>query len=121
MRLIMRRPRSSSVPVIALLVVLAFAAGGCAQPRVDGTTDAAMQTSLARVRDALPEADRAEFDAAVRALALKDQTLQTLMADGSADAMKSQMRAALNGKTAAEILEAAKAIEAARGRSGIGR
>lgn len=55
-----------------MLVVLTIVLLACAAPKIDTSSDEAMKRSIERVRQSLPEAKRAEFDNAVRHLALAD-------------------------------------------------
>jgi len=103
------------LPKKILAFVLLSACLACAAPKIDTTTDDSMKKSIERVRQALPEEKRADFDNAVRELALADLDFRDLMAQGqnpAADVLTSKMKQRLNGKTGEQILaDAAKLRE----------
>jgi hypothetical protein len=94
-------------------VVLALVA--CSSPKIDTSTDEAMQASVKKVREALPEADREKFDQAMRTVALEQVDFGTLFS-GTTDAAQNaakDMKAALDGKTGPEVIAMAAKIEEA--------
>lgn len=95
---------------------LAVALLGCADPKVDATTDESMKASIEKVRQSLPEEQRAEFDEALQLLAFSQVDLPTLMAQGAAGAssVTGKMKDAIGGKTGPQIIAEAQRIEAER-------
>src|SRR5215203_3435790 len=87
----------------------------CAAPKIDTSSNESMKKSIERVRESLPEEKRADFDNALRDLALADLNFQEIMAQGtspSTDTLTSKMKQRLNGKTGQQILsDAAKLRE----------
>lgn len=100
--------------VVAALTAMLLAA--CSDPRVDTSTDETTKASIEKVRQSLPEDKRAEFDQALQTVALSQLDLKTLMAEGAgaAGTTTSKMKQAIGGKSASEIIAAAKTIEAER-------
>jgi len=91
----------------------------CAAPKVDTSTDDSTKTSIERVRRSLPEGKRADFDNALRDLALADLNLQDLMAQSAnqnVGTLASKMKQRLNGKTGEEILSDAARLREERER-----
>ncbi len=88
----------------------------CSQPRIDTTTDETSQASIARVRESLPETQRARFDTALQVLAFSELNLGSLVeaAVPGASGTVSRIKGLLNGKTGAEVLAAADSIVSAR-------
>lgn len=104
----MTRPRM--ILILALLV-------GCGQPRVDTSTDEAMEASLKEVRESLPENQRAEFDSALQTLAMSRVDFAELLSTGKApdaEAAARDLKSTLHGKTAGEIVAAADRVIAAQ-------
>jgi len=98
-----------------VLLPLCFAPCGCGDARVDGSSDEKLKASIAEVKQALPEAQRAEFEKAVETLALADMhDLSDLVAASQTGRLERGIRERLDGKTAAEIIAAAKVIQAER-------
>lgn len=98
---------------IASVLLICVWLTGCAAPRIDGSSDDKFKASVDRVRTFLPEAQRAEFETAFTAVAFKNFDLMKMAALGT-DAMTSDVRGAMNGKTAAEVIADYKALEAAK-------
>jgi hypothetical protein len=100
-----------SFVVLAVLLTLV----ACSSPKIDTSTDEAMQASVKKVREALPEADRDKFDKAMQTVALNQVDFGKLFG-GKPDAVESaakDMKAALHGKTGAEVIAMAGKIEEA--------
>lgn len=100
--------------LVAVLLMLALY--GCADPKVDTSSDEKMKTSIEKVRQSLPQEKRADFDRALQLLALNQIDLSNLFATGStgADLTAAKMKDAINGKTGPEIIAEAQKIEAQR-------
>lgn len=99
-----------------LILCVAMAATlACAAPKIDTSSNESMKKSIEQVRESLPEEKRADFDNAIRDLALADLNFQEMMAQGSntsADALTTKVKQRLNGKTGLQILsDAAKLHE----------
>lgn len=97
---------------IALFAVLL---AGCSEPRIDTTSEAALQTSLEKVRASLPADQRGEFDALV-AQAQTDAAGDKPAADGTADAAADRMRAfaAVDNMTGTQAIETLRTQAARR-------
>ena len=104
------------VYALLMLVLAVMAISGCSDPTIDASSEAKMKESVAKVRESLPEAKRADFDQAVQLIAFSQIDMKSLFANGDADAgdMEGKMRDALNGKTAAQVLAQAEEIQAER-------
>jgi hypothetical protein len=104
--------------LIVMLVMLSAAA--CGAPRIDTSSDEKMTASMERVRASLPPDRRARFDGAIAIVGMSNIDLASAMADAmagktpSAERMLGDTKAALNGKTADEIIAAADTIMAQR-------
>lgn len=101
-----------------LIFMLAFGVFfGCADPKVDGTSDETMKDSIAKVRESLPDDKKPEFDEALQILAFSQFDFGELMAAGmtdNTDFLESKMRIAVNGKTADQIMAEANKIKIER-------
>ena len=89
----------------------------CAEPRIDGSSDEAMQTSIADVRNSLSAEEAARFDEALKVLAFSGITLDNLFAEGVApgsSGLVGRVRESLSGKSATEIIAAADSIQQER-------
>jgi len=90
--------------VIVVLVGSLFLAA-CAEPQIDGSSEAAFRESLEEIRATLSDEERAFFDRAVESLDL-DETIAGLeMLRLPADSRKEYL-AAMDGKTADEVIAA---------------
>lgn len=94
------------------IVLLALVLAGCADPKIDSSSEEAMQESVARVRKSLPEDQRAAFDEALTVVGIGGMGLESLQL--GPEGILAQARTNLEGKTAQEILSQAAAIRAAR-------
>jgi hypothetical protein len=99
------------------LIVILAALSGCGHPTIDGSSDEALKSSVAKVRSSLPEAQRSEFDRALMAIAFDGTDLFKSAALGS-EVMAGQLRSKLDGKTGEDILAAAAALHAREAASG---
>jgi hypothetical protein len=110
--------RSSVRLAIGLFAV--FASFACSSPRIDTSSDETMKSSIERVRSSLPEDRRAKFDESVATIGMSNINLASAMADAMAgrkpntESVLGDVKAALNGKTADEIIAAADKIVAER-------
>jgi hypothetical protein len=98
---------------VTLILLCMFVSAACSAPKLDGSSDEKFKASTARVRESLPEARRTEFDTAFTALAFKNFSL-TKAATMGVDAMTSDVRTAMNGKTADDVIAEFKKLEAER-------
>ena len=96
----------ASLSIAAILLLSA-----CGAPRIDGSSDEAFRASVTKVRQSVPESDRARFDKALLTISM-DGALVRALSGASRDAVQEQMRARLAGKTAAEILAEADQMAA---------
>lgn len=94
------------------LGVAALAVACSSPPRIDTSSSAAAVASLRRVREALPPEKRAEFDAAVKAVALA-RLGEEAESEEAEPKPGDRMLAPLNGMTAAEVLTEARRLRAA--------
>jgi uncharacterized protein DUF6694 len=99
----------SIIASLSIATILVLSA--CAAPRIDGSSDEAFRASVVKVRESLPESDKARFDKAVLAISM-DGALVRALSGASRDAMQRQVRDRLAGKTAAEVLAEADQLEA---------
>jgi hypothetical protein len=104
--------------IVGLALLLFGCNGG--EPKVDASSQAAFQNSIAKIRERLPLADQTTFNEAVTVLALRDvgDAIQTGGLLGALAALPSDQNAmfekvgkALEGKTGAEIVAEAEAIK----------
>lgn len=89
----------------------------CAEPRIDASSDEAMQASIVEVRNSLPGEERARFDEALQVLAFSGVTLENLVAEGlapGASNVESRLKGSLNGKSATDVIAAADSIQQER-------
>jgi hypothetical protein len=105
---------------LATCLVAVCASFACSSPRIDTSSDDKMKSSIERVRSSLPEDRRAKFDAAIATVGMSNIDFGRAMADAmtgktpNADRMLGDVKTALNGKTADEIIAAADKIVAER-------
>jgi len=106
--------------LLPFFLIAAVLLMGCdelmSEPKVDATTDESMKASIAKVREAMPESNRAKFDEAIQLMAFSQISLQSLFAEGAAGAgnLKGKMKDAVNGKTGAQIIAEANQIKIER-------
>lgn len=96
--------------LLALLIIMI----GCTNARVDTSSDEKMKESIKEVRASLPEEKRDQFDEAIKILVLKDFNLSDIMNPAGQAYLEAQMKEAINGKTGAEIIAAAKQVKKER-------
>jgi hypothetical protein len=83
---------------------------------IDATTDESMKSSVAKVREAMPESSRANFDEAIQLMAFSQISLKSLFAAGATGAgnIKGKMKDAVHGKTGNQIIAEANQIKIER-------
>lgn len=98
----------------ALLVAVATVAlTACSEPTIDGGSEQALQTSIARVRDGLPPEQADRFEQALQVI-VSDKTNFAASVEGDPDDVQEILRLALNGKTAKAVIAQADRIQQAR-------
>jgi hypothetical protein len=75
---------------------------------VDGTSEAAFEASIERVKEPLDGPTRAEFERALGTLMFN----RVVASAGDKDALTATMRRTFDGKTAAQIIDDAKRVKA---------
>lgn len=99
----------------AVLLFSALVLSGCGEPKLDGSSDEAMQKSIAKVADSLSDDKRTQFRSDVQLIAMSHLDLGGMLkGTSSAEASKQSMLTSLNGKTAEEVSAEAKRILAER-------
>lgn len=93
------------------LVILLFLAG-CGAPKIDASSDEKLKSSIAKVRESLPEEKRSEFDEALATLAFEDFDLTDFIKEEATQigTTEAKMKAALNRKTGEEVIAAAQEV-----------
>jgi hypothetical protein len=94
------------IPIAGALTCLAIA--GCrGEPRIDASSDAALEKSLQAVRDSVPQTQRGDL-----AKAIMKVSSRSAPQGAAADKKPSQaeMFKSLDGKTAKEIMQEAESI-----------
>ncbi len=103
-----------AVATLLLCIVLSMCLAGCGDPRVDASSDEALEKSLEKVRLSLPPEEQKQFEDAVASLAMSDFDLRSFASGDAAGRLRRGFKANLHGKTAAEIIEAAAIVDAER-------
>jgi hypothetical protein len=99
---------------IGLAGLLLIGLTGCGDPTIDTSTDAAMEESVAEVRESLDPEMRARFDTAMMTVGMSGVSLETLMAgETGAASLASQIKGKLEGRTGEEVIQMADSIRAA--------
>lgn len=97
------------------VVAVSLALVGCGDPKIDGKSEAAYHSSLTKVAEGLPEAQRKEFAEALSIVAMSQLSLSDMFSGKqSADSFKGKTIASLDGKTAAQVIDEASKIRADR-------
>ena len=101
-----------------VLVFLAISLVGCSKPTVDASSDESMKTSIAKVRESLPEEKRDQFDEALQLMAFSQIDLKSIFTEGAAGVsnLKGKMKDAVHGKTGEQIIAEASQIKLERER-----
>jgi hypothetical protein len=101
----------------SLMVFILILLAGCGQPTVETSSDERMKESIAEVRESLPENRRDEFDQALLTISMSQVELGAALTEGKTPDQESvvqDLKEALGGKTAEEIIAVADSITAAR-------
>lgn len=99
------------------VALLSFLLIGCDKPKIDASTEEAMQSSIAKVRESLPEDQRGEFDKAIQTVVLSNLNMSDLMhasSENGKEEISKKMREPLSGKTGAEVISYAQSVVAER-------
>lgn len=104
--------RFLAVLIISILLL------GCAEPILDASSEENMRASLRKTREALPEAQRQEFDDAMEVLVYSQTDLRGLFVPEYLDVNneKATLRALLDKKSGLEIIAKANALKRQRQR-----
>ena len=96
---------------MAALSLFFILAACSSEPRIDTSSDAALKKSIAKVRAALLEERKKDFDEAITALAVSNISFDDMMAGsvGKANA-DARIKEALHGKTGPEVIASAEPI-----------
>jgi len=103
-----------------LFVFILFVTTGCDQlmpaPKIDTSTDESMKQSSQKVREALPEEKRSEFDKALQVLAFSQISIKDIFSGGVAEVgnLEGKMKRSLHGKTAQEVISEADKLQLER-------
>ena len=102
--------------LISFIIIFVFASTGYSQPRVDTSSDAKMKASITKVREALPEIKRPEFDEALEIILFSQVDLPNLFVVGATgvNVVEAKIKQSLNGKTAQEIIAQSAQIKKER-------
>lgn len=98
--------------MLLFLIFIVFAA--CSNPKMDASTEETTKESISKLREALPEPQRPEFDEAIQTLLSNSGT-----AKGSSLAsaeITEEVRARIEGKNATQIIAEASQVKAERER-----
>lgn len=99
------------------VLLLSCLLAGCDKPKIDSSTDDAMKSSIAKVRESLPENKREEFDSALKVVAFSNINMSDLMrasSDSDKEDIGKKMREPLSGKTGEEVISYAQQVTAER-------
>lgn len=99
------------------VIMLSCLLAACDKPKIDSSTDDAMKSSIAKVRESLPENKRDEFDSALKVVAFSNINMADLMrasSDTDKEDISKKMRAPLAGKTGEEVISYAQQVTAER-------
>lgn len=103
--------KSKFAGFLALGLLLA----GCGSPKIDSSSDESFRESVQEVRDSLSDEERREFDDALRVLTMSRVNLAAIASGATtADALASDFRTSLSGKTAAELIAEAERVRRER-------
>jgi hypothetical protein len=102
--------------IIAPFLIILLSLAGCSEPTVDATTDESMKASIAKVRAALPESKKAEYDEAIQLMAFSQINLKSLFSEGAAGSgnLEGKVKDAVHGKTGNQIIAEANQIKIER-------
>ncbi|MEK8080704.1 DUF6694 family lipoprotein [Pseudomonas sp. XK-1] len=98
-----------------LVAVTAILLTGCGDPRLDGTSEEAMKSSVAKISAKLDETKKASFEEALQVVAFSKMDIGSVLSGKkTAEGMAGDMMVSLNGKTADEVIAQANVIKAER-------
>lgn len=100
--------RINALIACALLLLLA----GCADPKIDASSDEAMKKSIASAKKRLNDEEKEAFEQALLVLAVDDVNLLTLAADP--DGIERRLKDKIDGKTVDEVIVLAEEVKAER-------
>ncbi|WP_349971393.1 DUF6694 family lipoprotein [Pseudomonas caspiana] len=87
---------------------------GCGEPKLDGSSEATMKTSIQKIVDSLPPEKQEQFSSDVKLLLFSNLDLAAVMrGDQTKDGAAAAMYAGLNGKTADQVSAEASALRVA--------
>lgn len=100
---------------IAFVVSVSLLLSACGDPRIDGSSEEAYKASIEKVRGALDDKEKEEFDSALKQVAFSKLDLKAIFS-GSAtpDSIGKDVLTSLNGKTANDVIADAKKIQEER-------
>lgn len=97
------------------MLCIALALAGCGEPKLDGSSEAAMKASAQKVAEKLSPEKRQKFQEAFTLIALQGLDFKAIMkGEVSSEGAAANSMASLNGKTADEVIAQADAIRLAR-------
>lgn len=99
------------------VILLSFLLSACDKPQIDSSTDDAMKSSIAKVRESLPENKREEFDSALKVVVFSNINMADLMrasSESDKEDISKKMREPLAGKTGEEVISYAQKITVER-------
>ncbi|WP_010490773.1 DUF6694 family lipoprotein [Pseudomonas sp. S9] len=100
---------------ILIALVSAVLLAGCGEPRLDGSSEAALKASVVKVSEKLDSTKKEEFTEALQLVALSKMDLAAVMSGKkSSDTLAVEMLTEVNGKTADELIAQANVIKAER-------
>ncbi|MBB1201392.1 hypothetical protein EGM70_13955 [Enterobacteriaceae bacterium 89] len=96
------------------VALLAFMLTGCGEPKIDGSSDQALRESVQKVREALPEDKRTEFDDAIKVIAFQVSMKEMMQAGANSNTadVANKLKSSLSGKTGEEVIGEAEQIRA---------
>lgn len=98
------------------IVIACIVLAGCSDPKIDASSDEAMNASVGKVRESLPEAKRKEFDEAIQVLAFSQIDIKDLFAARATGVgnLEGKVRQSLDGKTGDQVIAEAERVRAER-------
>ncbi|KPX44840.1 hypothetical protein ALO68_101361 [Pseudomonas syringae pv. helianthi] len=95
----------------AIMLISALALSGCGQPKLDGSSDEALQKSITKVSESLSGEKKEQFKTDVQLVALSQLDLgRMLKGETNATTARMNMLSVLDGKTADEVAAEARRI-----------
>lgn len=100
---------------LTMLGIAAVLLAGCSEPRFDGTDEASVKASSEKIAAKLDPEDRVRFQSALQTIVFADVDLGKIMSgEQTGESLVSGVYAAIDGKTADEIILKADQIKAER-------